>query len=63
MSFIASRLKRIKPSMTVGINIKALALSASVPSYVGFSIKALDLTQHALSLVIDLVRISIRALE
>ena len=28
MSFIASRLKRIKPSMTVGINVKANALRA-----------------------------------
>ena len=29
MSFIASRLKRIKPSMTVGINVKANALRAA----------------------------------
>ena len=28
MTFIADRLKRIKPSMTVGINIKANALRA-----------------------------------
>ena len=28
MSFIAERLKRIKPSMTVGINVKANALRA-----------------------------------
>ena len=28
MTFIADRLKRIKPSMTVGINVKANALRA-----------------------------------
>ncbi len=28
MNFIANRLKRIKPSMTVGINVKANALRA-----------------------------------
>ena len=28
MNFIADRLKRIKPSMTVGINVKANALRA-----------------------------------